>query len=218
EQLSSAVRGLMVSVEAYPELKSNQNFLELQRALAETEDRIAAGRRYYNANVRNYNTRTESVPQNLIANAFHFEKATYFEVNDPDVRRAPDVSFGGIAYRGDEPQQPGQSPPAAAPQLPNPQQAPQIPQQQGYQAPSFGQVPQVPQEQTYQPPTYGKPAQAPQQQPAGTPAAAASGASAAGLPATVLRPAAPGTPAVTLPRRRALTPVGARRRVRGRSA
>ena len=165
EQLSSAVRGLMVSVEAYPELKSNQNFLELQRALAETEDRIAAGRRYYNANVRNYNPRTESGPTNLIANAFHFEKATYFEVNDPDVRRAPDVSFGEIAYRGDEPQQPGQIPPAAAPQLPNPQQAPQIPQQQGYQPPSYGQVPQVPQEQTYQPPTYGQPAQAPQQQP-----------------------------------------------------
>jgi LemA protein len=83
-------------------LKSNQNFLELQRQLAETEDRIAAGRRFYNANVRVYNTRVESVPSNLIANAFKFEKATYFEVSDPSVRQTPSVNFGEIAYRGDE--------------------------------------------------------------------------------------------------------------------
>lgn len=102
EQLSGAVRGLMVSVEAYPQLQSNQNFLELQRQLAETEDRIAAGRRFYNANVRNYNVRVESVPSNVLANMFKFEKATYFEVNDAAVRRAPDVSFGEISYRGDE--------------------------------------------------------------------------------------------------------------------
>ena len=84
--LSGAVRNLIVSVEAYPDLKSNQNFLELQRQLAETEDRIANGRRYYNANVRVYNTKVESVPTNIIANIFKFEKATYFEVNDPAVR------------------------------------------------------------------------------------------------------------------------------------
>ena len=104
EQLSGAVRNLIVSVEAYPDLKSNTNFLELQRQLAETEDRIANGRRYYNANVRVYNTKVESVPTNLIANIFKFEKATYFEVNDPAVRQAPNVSFGEIAYRGDQPQ------------------------------------------------------------------------------------------------------------------
>ena len=104
EALSGAVRNLIVSVEAYPDLKSNTNFLELQRQLAETEDRIANGRRYYNANVRVYNTKVESVPTNLIANMFKFEKATYFEVNDPAVRQAPNVSFGEIAYRGD-PQQ-----------------------------------------------------------------------------------------------------------------
>ena len=103
EALSGAVRNLIVSVEAYPDLKSNQNFLELQRQLAETEDRIANGRRYYNANVRVYNTKVESVPSNIIANMFKFEKATYFEVNDPSVRQAPDVSFGEIAYRGDPP-------------------------------------------------------------------------------------------------------------------
>ena len=109
EQLSGAVRNLIVSVEAYPDLKSNTNFLELQRQLAETEDRIANGRRYYNANVRVYNTKVESVPTNIIANIFKFEKATYFEVNDPTVRQAPNVSFGEIAYRGDP--QRGQQPP-----------------------------------------------------------------------------------------------------------
>ena len=77
--LSGAVRNLIVSVEAYPDLKSNQNFLELQRQLAETEDRIAAGRRFYNANVRVYNTKVESVPTNIVANVFKFDKATYFQ-------------------------------------------------------------------------------------------------------------------------------------------
>ena len=57
--------------------------------------------------MRVYNTKVESVPTNLIANMFKFEKATYFEVNDPTVRQAPNVSFGEIAYRGD-PQQAGQ--------------------------------------------------------------------------------------------------------------
>ena len=145
EALTGAVRNLIVSVEAYPDLKSNQNFLELQRQLAETEDRIAAGRRYYNANVRVYNTKVESVPSNIIANMFKFQKATYFEVNEPAVRQAPDVNFGEIAYRGDQepnqlPQQ--QSNPAiqyGAPSdaLPDPQQYNQPPTQSQYQ--QYGQ-------------------------------------------------------------------------------
>lgn len=108
EALSGAVHNLLVSVEAYPDLKSNQNFLHLQKELSETEDRIAAGRRFYNANVREYNTKIDAVPSNLIAGAFKFEKATYFEVNDPAVRQAPDVNFGEIAYRGNETQAPPQ--------------------------------------------------------------------------------------------------------------
>ena len=145
EALTGAVRNLIVSVEAYPDLKSNQNFLELQRQLADTEDRIAAGRRYYNANVRVYNTKVESVPSNIIANMFKFQRATYFEVNEPAVRQAPDVNFGEIAYRGDQepnqlPQQ--QSNPAiqyGAPSdaLPNPQQYNQPPTQSQYQ--QYGQ-------------------------------------------------------------------------------
>lgn len=106
DQLSGAVRGLMVSVEAYPDLKSNVNFLELQRELTTTEDRIAAGRRFYNANVRNYNTQTESFPSVLIANMFHFEKAAYFEVNDQAMRQAPHVSFGEISERPSDASEP----------------------------------------------------------------------------------------------------------------
>ena len=93
-QLSQEVRNLMVSVEAYPEIKANQNYLQLQRQLADTEDRIANSRRFYNANVRDYNTRIESVPSSIVANAGKFEKATYFEISDPTVREAPRVTFG----------------------------------------------------------------------------------------------------------------------------
>lgn len=126
EQLSAAVRNLIVSVEAYPQLQSNQNFLELQRELTDTEDRIAAGRRFYNANVRNYNTKIDSFPSNIVAGMFNFQKATYFEVNDAEVRRAPDVNFGEISYRGDESRpEPTNDQLNAAPrssdELPNPQ-------------------------------------------------------------------------------------------------
>ena len=161
EELSGAVRNLIVSVEAYPDLKSNTNFLELQRQLAETEDRIAAGRRFYNANVRVYNTKVESVPSNVIAGMFKFEKATYFEVNDPSVRQAPGVSFGELAYRGDEPSRaPGQlpqqqaAPPVSFDQssaLPDPQQYGQQPSQPGDYTP--------PQTGGYTPPQTGGPQQ-----------------------------------------------------------
>jgi LemA protein len=167
--LSGAVRNLIVSVEAYPDLKSNQNFLELQRQLAETEDRIAAGRRFYNANVRVYNTKVESVPSNIVANMFKFEKATYFEVEEPAVRQAPDVNFGEIAYRGDEQQRqlpPQQSAPPAqfdtrSDEMPNPQeyqQPPQNyqpPQQNRQQAPQPGGY-QAPQPGGYVPPETGQ--------------------------------------------------------------
>nr|WP_255698417.1 LemA family protein [Tessaracoccus sp. ZS01] len=129
-ELTQAVHNLLVSVEAYPDLKSNQNFMQLQRELTDTEDRIAASRRFYNANVRDYNTRIESVPSNVIAGFAKFEKATYFEVNDPMVRQAPDVNFGEISQR-----------PAAAPE-----QQQQIAPQQQYQQPV-----QPPQQQIQQP-------------------------------------------------------------------
>lgn len=174
EQLSGAVRNLLVSVEAYPELKSNVNFLELQRELTATEDRIAAGRRFYNANVRNYNTQVESFPSNILAGMFKFEKATYFEVNEAAVRQAPKVSFGEISDRPEgavpEPtndQLAAGSQPSA---LPNPQAYPQAnpaapapgefgaPQPPTYAPPPQAQAP-APQPPTYQPPTYQQPPQ-----------------------------------------------------------
>lgn len=164
--LSGAVRNLIVSVEAYPDLKSNQNFLELQKQLTETEDRIAAGRRFYNANVRVYNTKVDSVPSNIIAGMFKFEKATYFEVNEPEVRRAPDVNFGEIAYRGEQPQSQPSAPQVGSgfsdpDALPNPQQQSAPPAQSQYQPPQYQPAPQhqqSPQGEQYpgqQPPASG---------------------------------------------------------------
>lgn len=100
QQLSTAVSKLLVTVEAYPDLKANANFVELQKALTETEDRIAAGRRFYNANVRAYNTKLESFPTNIIAGMGRFEKATYFEVSDREVRSAQRVDFGTMSMSG----------------------------------------------------------------------------------------------------------------------
>ena len=171
EQLSQAVRNLIVSVEAYPQLQSNQNFLELQRELVDTEDRIAAGRRFYNANVRDYNTRLETVPSNLIANFAKFEKATYFEVNDAQVRQAPGVNFGEISQRppaaGQGLPNPGQYQQVAPPQYqaPQPYQAP--PQQ--YQQPQYQPQP-APQPGAYQPPQQYQAPQPPYQQPQTPPA------------------------------------------------
>jgi LemA protein len=165
EALSGAVRGLMVSVEAYPDLKSNVNFLELQRELTATEDRIAAGRRFYNANVRNYNTQVESFPSVLVANMFHFEKATYFEVNDQAVRQAPHISFGEISERpgGQEPTNDQLSVGPTASGMPNPQAYDQgslgAPAPGGFDAPAPAPVP------AYEPPAYQPPAQQTFQQP-----------------------------------------------------
>jgi LemA protein len=92
-ELSQALGRLLAISEAYPDLKANQNFLALQNELGQTEDRIASGRRFYNANVRELNTKVESVPSNIIAGIGHFEKADYFEA-EQQARTAPQVSFG----------------------------------------------------------------------------------------------------------------------------
>jgi LemA protein len=91
--LSGALRQLFALSEAYPDLKANQNFLELQRELTNTEDRLQRSRRFYNANVRDLNTRIEVFPSNLIAGIFGFEKREYFEIEDEAVREAPQVKF-----------------------------------------------------------------------------------------------------------------------------
>ena len=91
--LTGALRQLFAVAEAYPQLKANENFLALQQQLTETEDRIAAGRRFYNGNVRALNVRVESFPSSIIAKMFNFEKAEYFEAEDPTVRAVPNVQF-----------------------------------------------------------------------------------------------------------------------------
>ena len=85
--LTSALSRLLVVVERYPELKSNQNFLRLQDELAGTENRIAVARRRYNEAVKTYNVAVRSFPQNLAAKMFSFEKATFFEA--PAAAKAP---------------------------------------------------------------------------------------------------------------------------------
>ncbi len=80
--LSSALGKLFAVAEAYPELKANQNFLELQRELEDTENKIQAARRFYNTNVRDLSIKLGSFPSNLIAQMFHFQKMDYFELGD----------------------------------------------------------------------------------------------------------------------------------------
>lgn len=83
--LIRALRHLFAVVENYPELKASSHFLKLQDELANTEDRIQAARRFFNANVRDYNTRVQSFPSNLIAGAFTFEMEEYFQI-EPALR------------------------------------------------------------------------------------------------------------------------------------
>lgn len=77
--LSGALKSLFAVAEAYPDLKANQNFLELQRELTDTEDKIQASRRFYNGNVRDFNTKVEVFPTNIFAGMLHFVKREFFE-------------------------------------------------------------------------------------------------------------------------------------------
>jgi LemA protein len=90
--LVGALRQLFAVVESYPQLKANENFLRLQEELTVTEDRIQAARRFYNANVRDVNTRIEVFPSNIIASLFGFRQETFFEIDDAE-RAVPRVSF-----------------------------------------------------------------------------------------------------------------------------
>ncbi|HVE74720.1 MAG TPA: LemA family protein [Mycobacteriales bacterium] len=91
--LAGRLKGLLAVAEAYPDLKASGPFQQLQEQLAETEDRIAAGRRFYNGNVRALNTRVEAFPSSITAALFGFRRASYFEVEDPAVRAPVAVSF-----------------------------------------------------------------------------------------------------------------------------
>lgn len=91
--LSSTLKTLFAVSEQYPDLKANTNFLELQRELADTENKIQSAYRFYNGVVRDYNTSLETVPTNIIASLFHFTKREFFEINTPEEREVPKVSF-----------------------------------------------------------------------------------------------------------------------------
>ena len=91
--LSGMLKNLIVVAENYPDLKANENFLDLQKQLIDIEDQIQYARRYYNGAVRNYNIRVESFPSNLIATIFHFEQDSFFEISFATERNTPEVKL-----------------------------------------------------------------------------------------------------------------------------
>jgi LemA protein len=91
--LVTALGHLFALSEGYPELKASRNFLELQKELSNTEDRIQASRRFYNGNVRDLNTRIEIFPSNIIASLFQFKHAEYFEIEEVAAVQAPEVDL-----------------------------------------------------------------------------------------------------------------------------
>ena len=96
EKLSAGVGKIIALAESYPDLKANENFLELQRDLVETENYLQFARRYYNGSVRDYNTMTETVPQNIVANLFGFEEREFFQKSSDDVANVPLVKLGSV--------------------------------------------------------------------------------------------------------------------------
>jgi len=82
--LSGALKSLFAVSESYPDLKANDSFLELQRELTDTENKIQASRRFYNTNVRDLNIKIESFPSNIIAGVFNFDKREFFELADDE--------------------------------------------------------------------------------------------------------------------------------------
>jgi LemA protein len=92
-QLTQALRGLLAVAEAYPDLKANTQFLALQQSLSDIEDALQNSRRYYNAVVRDFNTKIQSFPTNIIAGMFNFQLRQFFEIADPTERAVPSVKF-----------------------------------------------------------------------------------------------------------------------------
>ncbi|MDR1877936.1 MAG: LemA family protein [Bacteroidales bacterium] len=91
--LGSALSGLKIQLEAYPDLKANTNFLQLQEELATTENKISFSRQLYNQVVTSYNNKVQIFPNSIIAGMFHFTQRDLFEMSTPDARQAPKVSF-----------------------------------------------------------------------------------------------------------------------------
>ena len=91
--LSGALGRLFALAEAYPDLKANQNMMQLSEELSSTENRVAFARQHFNDAVMNYNNRRETFPANLVAGMFGFQPAALFEVDEPEQREAPQVQF-----------------------------------------------------------------------------------------------------------------------------
>lgn len=91
--LTDTLKSLFAVAENYPDLKADKNFLELQRELSDTENKIQAARRFYNSNVRDYNIMIESFPTNVVAGYFRFEKKEFFDLEEEAARQPVKVAF-----------------------------------------------------------------------------------------------------------------------------
>ncbi len=91
--LTGALKSLFALSEAYPDLKANTNFLELQEELTSTEDRVAYSRQFFNDTVLKYNNKIQTIPSNIVAGMFNFAVREFFEVEEPEARNAPKIQF-----------------------------------------------------------------------------------------------------------------------------
>lgn len=94
--LTSALGRLQVAVEAYPDLKANQNFMNLQEEISDVENKLAASRRFFNSATREYNNSVETFPANMIANSYGFKREVYFEIGPNErenLEQAPKIDF-----------------------------------------------------------------------------------------------------------------------------
>ena len=91
--LSGTLKSLFAVAEAYPDLKANENFAKLQQELSDTENKIQAARRFYNGNVRDFNTAVQSFPSNIVANMFKFSAREFFELEEEAAREPVKVKF-----------------------------------------------------------------------------------------------------------------------------
>ncbi|MEA3272357.1 MAG: LemA family protein [Patescibacteria group bacterium] len=91
--LTNALKSVFAVAESYPDLKSSQNFLQLQDELSDAENKIQAARRFYNGNVRDFNIKLQIFPTNLIAETLKFKKRDFFEIADEKERKVPKVEF-----------------------------------------------------------------------------------------------------------------------------
>lgn len=117
--LTQTLRSLFAVAENYPDLKANQNFLDLQNELSDIEEKIAYARQFYNRNVSVYNTRIQTVPNVVVANMFGFQRFEFFEAPE-EAREVPEVSFAPPPAAPAAPPTPAEPPPTSPPAAPEP--------------------------------------------------------------------------------------------------